>query len=902
MSTNLLATKFHRPAPPTRRVGRPHLLQRLDEGLQTGCQLTLISAPAGFGKSTCASLWLETIARPSAWLSLDPADDDPSRFLAYLVAALQKVDPAIGREAEGLLHSGQLPPIEVLVTSLLNDVQNIGCNFALALDDFQVLHDNRILKTMEMLLANQPQNLHLVLVTRADPQLPLARLRANHCLNEIRAADLRFTATETSRFLNELMGLSLSEQDIAVLEELTEGWVVGLQLAGLSMRQQPDRSAFIANLSGSHRHILGYLTEEVLRRQPEEVQAFLLQTSILEELSGELCDAVTNYPFGRSQALLEELFSANLFLIPLDDSGQWFRYHHLFADLLQARLRQAFTPEDIAGLHARAALWFEAKGLASQAVDHSLAAGDFAAAARLIEQYADEKLARGELTTLLHWIDVLPAEFSRLHPLILLAKAWTLTLAGAVRQVEPVLREAEASVEPGNETPVTRTLKGNAAAIRSFFAVLAGEYPRALELAEKAEALLPESSVNARALLPYSLGAAYRAQGQYEKALDAFSRVARMGEAYDNLFTWATGVTEIANIHRYQGRLRAAAETSTAALEWMKARRVERFGSLAKVEVPLIEVLREQNQVDEAFRRVNDVISRMQAWDMPTDRIFAYLALIHIQQAQRNLAGMAESLRIAQELKTNHPVLIALASAVDICEIRFCLESGNLAGAGRLVEAYSSHPEINQIYNLYEQGQIMHARVSLAQGRPEEATSILSILTAHPSAALRTGTLAEIHMLQAQALAAQAKRKSAVERLLEALALAEPEGFVRLFADEEPGLQPLLREAAARADSPAMKGYIVRLLEAFPPGQALAETTQSAAKAADLIEPLTEREREVLRLIAEGLKYNEIAQRLFISLNTVRTYVKDIYGKLGANNRTQATALARQLGLLTMDR
>ncbi len=897
MSTNLLATKLHRPAPPPHLVARPHLIQLLNEGLHSGCQLTLISAPAGFGKSTCASQWLEHLDRPTAWLSLDSADNDPIRFLAYMVAALQKVDPSIGREVESIVHAGQPVPLEPLVAILLNNLQNSGQKLCLALDDFQVINENSILKALEMLLANQPANLHLVLVTRADPQLPLARLRANHRLSEIRAADLRFTTGEAERFLNDLMGLALSQVDVAALEERTEGWAAGLQLAALSMRDRADRSDFIAHLSGSHRYILSYLTEEVLRRQPEATQTFLLQTSILDKLSGELCDAVVSRRGG--QGLLEQLFTANLFLIPMDDEGRWFRYHHLFADLLQSRLGQESTPEAITGLHRRAAAWFEAHGLAGEAVDHSLAAKDFEGAARLIEQQADSMLARGELVTLLRWIEVLPAEFARQHPLILVAKAWTLTLAGAVRQVEPELRAAEAQVVPGGETPETQKLRGNAAAIRAFFAVLAGEYPRALELAERAEALLPEDSVNARALLPYSIGAAYRAQGNYEKALDAFTRVARMGEAYDNLFTWATGVTEIANIYRYQGKLGAAAETCHAALQWMKERGVDRFGSLAKVEVPLVEVLRELDQIGEAYSRVNDVIVRMRDWAMPTDRIFVYLALIHIQHSQRDFDGVAASLKTALELKASHPVLIALASAVDICEIRYYLDCGDIATAENLTERYASQPGINQIYNLYEQGLIMLARVRIAQGRLEEAGSILSALAEHPSAVLRIGTLAEILALKARVLAAQGTRKTGLDCLLEALAIAEPEGFVRTFIDEGPELSALLREAATlAAGSPPLKAYITRLLAAFPPGPARPETASSRAETALLQEPLTEREMEVLRLIAEGLKYEEIAGRLFISLNTVRTYVKGIYGKLGVNNRSQAAAQAHLYKLI----
>ncbi len=369
---------------------------------------------------------------------------------------------------------------------------------------------------LEKLIANLPlHGLHLALLTREDPALPLARLRANNLLTEVRAADLRFTAAETQRFLNELMGLSLAQTDLAVLEERTEGWIVGLQLAGLSMRDRADPSAFIAGLSGSHRFILSYLTEEVLARQPQELQQFLLQTSLLERLNGEVCDAITGRTGSRD--LLEKSFAANLFLIPLDDDGQWYRYHHLFADLLQANLRQTTPPAEIAALHRNTAAWFEQNGYTSEAFHHAQAAGDIDSLARLIEQNAEPMMTRGELSTLIRWTEALPDEVIRRHPLILIAKAWMLTLAGAVQQVEPLLQQVESQLSAGPETPDSRELSGNIAAIRSFFTMLAGEYAAALALGQRAEALLPERSIQARASCPTPSGRPSAARASMKK-------------------------------------------------------------------------------------------------------------------------------------------------------------------------------------------------------------------------------------------------------------------------------------------------------------------------------------------------------------------------------------------------
>ena len=355
MIVNLLATKLYTPTPSAKRVQRQHLIQRLNEGVAAGHQLTLISAPAGFGKTTCVSEWLSGLDLPVTWLSLDPSDDEPGRFFSYLIAALQKIDPGLGQEIEGLLRAGQLPPVEIISATLVNDLLAHSGRFILVLDDVHLIHQGFILQVLEKLVANLPPALHLVLLTREDPALPLARLRANNQMTEIRASDLRFTPDEAASFLNESMELCLSQADIAMLEERTEGWIVGLQLAGLSVRDRPDPSRFIATLSGSHRHILSYLTEEVLNRQPEKVQQFLLQTSILDRLSGGVCDAVTES--SGSHALLEQLCNANLFLVPLDDEQHWYRYHHLFADLLRTRLNQ-YPKDKESELRRRASRWY----------------------------------------------------------------------------------------------------------------------------------------------------------------------------------------------------------------------------------------------------------------------------------------------------------------------------------------------------------------------------------------------------------------------------------------------------------------------------------------------------------------------------------------------------------------
>ena len=441
--TALLSTKFHKPSVPPKRVQRSSLIQHLNEGLESGQQVVLVSAPAGFGKTTCVSEWVDTLDMPCAWLSLDAGDDDPGRFFTYLVAVLQNANRKIGAEIEGILRAGQLPPAEVISTTLINDILEFDREFFLVLDDFHVIQDRLILDVLEKLVTNLPETLHLVFVTREDPSLPLAQLRAKNHLTEIRAGDLRFTSNDISCFLNDVMGLSLSKADIGVLEGKTEGWVVGLQLAGLSVRGRTDPSGFINSLSGSHRHILSYLTEEVLNRQSEEIQHFLFQTSILDKLNGDLCDAVA----GRSDSrtLLEKLFNANLFLIPLDDVGQWYRYHHLFADLLRD-LQNTVQKDKIAELHKRASHWYTQAGMASEAIQHALSAKDYPTAVNLLEEHAMDMIMQGYAKTMNAWVQAIPDEWNSQSPKTDLAFAWAHVLRGAYAQAATYLKRLQTTL------------------------------------------------------------------------------------------------------------------------------------------------------------------------------------------------------------------------------------------------------------------------------------------------------------------------------------------------------------------------------------------------------------------------------------------------------------------------
>lgn len=921
--SGLLVTKLRRPSILLKRVERNRLIDKLNASLASGHPLILVSAPAGFGKSTCISAWIDSLKTLQvAWLSLDSMDNDPVRFFAYFIAALQMVDEQLGQEISGILRAGQLPPAEVIGESLLSEIQDHSGAFLLILDDFHIIHNHTIIQVMEKLIANAPAALRLVIITREDPPLPLARLRAHAQLTEIRAEELRFTVPESDDFLNAVMNLGLSPSDVAALEERTEGWVVGLQLAGLSLRGRVSTSDFIASLSGSHRYILAYFTEEVLRRQTEETRQFLLQTSILERLSGDLCDAVT----GRtdSGARLEQLAAANLFIIPLDDEGQWFRYHHLFADLLQAHLRQAASSgEPMATLHRRAGDWFENHGWINEAVNHALEARDFDTLARLIEQQSFAMVTRGELNTVLQWISHLPDEATQHRPAAAIGKAWLLTFSGAIQQVEPLLQQVDKATA-GDETTAGREMRGNAAAMRAFISIQLGDFERGLALAELAESLLTDSSfpdggatpfnIGAHSVLPYTLGTAYRGQGQYDRAAEAFEREVRMAEAAGNTLIWVGAIAELANTRRTQGRLKEAAETCRQALRRLAEQGQERLGSFAKLDAALAEILREQNELEEAHHLAAGAVKRVQGWNMPADQLFITLVLMHIQESLGDVAGAFETLKTAQDLKTRRLVFANQARSVDLHDIRLHLAVGDVATAARLID--DLRPGENSMAFIRQQELILLGRVRLAQGRVREAIQILEGGVNDAGAAEARWFWLETLVLYAHALDEGGDREAALTHLMKALRLGEPEGFVRVFVDEGPDIQSLLATATSQLEqagdpaSIALKGYTTRILDAFTgsPRTASALPVQGQAERIaepkilsvpdPLVEPLTDRELEVLQLIAEGLKYQEIAGRLFISLNTVRTYVKAIYSKLDANNRIQAVMIARQIQIL----
>jgi LuxR family maltose regulon positive regulatory protein len=909
VTSSLLATKLHRPSISPRRVRRSHLVERLNRGLDAGRQITLVSAPPGFGKTTCVGEWVQALEGWAvAWFSLDAADDDPGRFFAYLIAALQRVDKTLGREIEGVLRAGQLPPGDVISAALVNDILEVEDPFLLILDDFQVIQDRAILTVLGTLVSNLPPALYVVLISREDPSLPLARLRANNRLTEIRAEDLRFSGGDTYCFLNEVMGLSLCQADVAALEDKTEGWIAGLQLAGLSVRDRADPSHFIATLSGSHRFILSYLTEEVLNQQPEEIQRFLLQTSILDKLSGDLCDAVTGRGDGRD--LLEQLFNANLFLVPLDDEGQWYRYHHLFADLLRD-LQRALHEKEIAGLHRRAGRWYAGAGMGSEAIEHALAAADYALCVDLLERHAPGLIMQGYAKTVDGWMQAIPAEWASSSPRANLAFAWMHLLRGTYAQAAPYLERLGATfgdTEAGSHPEEGESsLRAEWLAMQSLLVNMEGRPAESLALARRALEIAPEQDCRVRSLAHYGLACVYHLLEDYAQAVEAYQTAIQQGRMAGS-FAEMMGTAGLAQMAFEHGQLHQAFEIASPVVA-----REARSGSLPPISAVVYGLLGQVHyqwhELDRARHQLLRALQLSALGGYNTGMTFYRAVLSRLLQTGGDLEGAALEIQKAVELM-QVGVSADVRDKVVVQQVRIYLALDRLAAAEMALQRHGfsfqdgfCFPDLPAGQNLTHPAGLLYnssLRVVLYRARAYRDRATLGPgieLADHLIAGALQGryllVALEALLLRAQMQAELGYRRASRADCARALELAEPEGFIGVFIEQGPAVAEALADLREQ-DRPGA-GYLERILAAFsrsrPP-----DTTRSEPQT--LVEPLTERELDVLRLMAEGLTYKEIGGRLFISLNTVRSHAKAIYGKLDVNNRTRAIETARQLEIL----
>ncbi len=895
--TFLLSTKLHMPRPRAQLVSRSHLVERLQQGV-TGA-LTLVSAPAGFGKTTLLTQWRATTRGPVAWLSLDPEDNEPTRFLMYLIGALQTLDPHLGAPARALLSPPQYAEPETVLALLANDLAHWQEeDFALVLDDYHVITAEPIHRALIFLLEHLPPQMHLIIATRADPPLPLARLRARGQLTELRAAELSFRADEADAFLEEVMGLHLSPRGVTTLQTRTEGWIAGLQLAALSLQGKPDVSGFLPAFTGSHRFVLDYLSEEVLSRQPTSVQTFLLQTSILERLSGSLCDAVTGQQ--ESQAMLEALERANLFVAALDDERQWYRYHHLFADLLRSRLQQA-TPALLPELHRRASTWYEQHDLISEAVNHARLSLDHECTIRLIEQHTHTLALRGQAHTVLKWLHTLQGDLVRSHPRLYFSQALLLLFTGQLAEALLCLHDAEQTASHIAPADEAQTFLNQVATVKVYILFHQGDLASSVELAEQADQLA-ERPVHVREATGLIAAHGLLVSGDVRRIGEQrVTRLASPLEASSDVFAFGvfvhlTSILLQARRLRLQGRLRRAAST----YEQMAQVQGDHEGALIHPGYcfGLGELRYEWNDLDAAERLLEQ---GREALGGPLTLAADYIAqgystLARLHQARNNNTGALEIVeafvRLA-EARQFAPAQMAFARAV---RAQLDLMGGNLAAAVRWAEASSLTAEDELAYPR-EREYLTLARVRIAQGRLDpagpflpDALRLLERLREDAEAKARTGSTLEILILQALSLSAQGKGTESLPVLNRSLTLAEPGGYVRLFADEGTPMVTLLLQAHAGGILPS---YVATLLAACN-----VHVESAPLRISPLVEPLSERELEVLRLLVAGLSNRAIAQELIVAVGTVKRHINSIYGKLAVQSRTQAVARAQALHLL----
>ena len=867
------------------------------------------SAPRpGPARRPCWRTGLGPAGGPAAWLSLDDADNDPARFWRHAVAALDRACPGISERVGPLLGPPAPASFEGLVTALINEIaaKPGASEMRLVLDDYHLIGSQPVHASLGFLLEHRPPGLGLVLASRADPPLPLARLRARGQLAELRAAELQFSEGEAAALLREAAA-DLPDAAVAALADRTEGWAAGLQLAALSLRGQADVAGFVAAFTGSNRYVLDFLAEEVLERQSEQVRAFLLETSVLERLSGALCDTVT----GRtgSQALLEQVERAGLFLVPLDEVRGWWRYHHLFADLLRSRLQDE-QPGRVPVLHRNAATWYEQRGLADDAIRHAVAAGELTWAARLIERHFDAVFfLHGEAATIHQWLAALPEDLVRSRPRLLLGQALMAVLSGRLEAVEPLLDAAErasagAAGEPFEPTAGrARSLLVNAPALiallRSILAQLRGDADATVAFASQALAESREDEWRLRSDVQECLAVAEWLRGRLAEAERAFgSSIAGWRAADRPTFTAYAGY-HLGQIQRAQGRLDAAARTCWQALEITAPPGRPPLPAAGPAYVGLGEVAYQRNELDTALRHVTEGVALCRQFVHTAPLATGLVTLAWIRQASGDPAGALEAIGEAVRAE---PGPVGLLNPVPAQHARLLLAQGDLAGAASWAQeqglAAGDEPDYPR-----EAGYLVLARVLLAQGLPGQALALLDRLHAAAAAQGRAGSVIEAGALRPLALAASGEEAAAVAALAGALTLACPQGYVRVFADEGPPMAGLLDRliAAQRSGSAAAGvplGYLARLLRAFGPEHAVPDTGPGTAAVPGIVEPLTSRELEVLGLLAAGRSNQAIAGQLVVTLDTVKKHVSHVLDKLGAANRTEAVARARELDLI----
>lgn len=933
MNLPILATKFYIPPPRNKVVLRPRLIERLNEGLHS--KLTLVSASAGFGKTTLVSEWLAVCGRPATWLSLDEGDNDLIRFLTHLFAALKTIEVNIGEGVFHALQSPQRPSIETILTFVLNEINTVTDDFILVLDDYHVIDDKTIDHALTFLIEHLPLQMHMVIITREDPNLSLARLRVRGQLTELRVADLRFTSIEAAAFLNQVMGLSLSSEDIIMLETHTEGWIAGLQLAALSMHGHKDAAGFIQSFTGSHHFVLDYLVEEVLQQQSESIQTFLLHTSILDHLCGPLCDAVLLDSSASGQEILKYLERANLFIVPLDNERRWYRYHHLFADLLRQRVNQSNASSTgdegrgmVAELHKRASVWFENNGLEIEAFHHAVAANDVEHAARLLEGEGIPLHLRGGVVPVLNFLKSLRPEVLDARPSLWVMYSSALVIAGQITGIEQILQSAEAALQGAKLDDKTKDLIGLIASGRATLALLVitgspatGE-EQILQATEAAlrgtktddktndlvgliaplratlaisqhqvETIIAQSlraleylhpdNLPVRTAATWMLGHAYQLKGDRTAARKTYTEAISISQKLEhNIITIAASIG-LGNVQEGDNQLYQAAQTYRRVLH-LAGDPPQPVASEAHL--GLARIFYEWNDLNSAEQHAQESVRLAKQIENSDRFVSCEVFLARLKLAQGELASAVAIIAKAGHFVRQHNYVYRMPEIAAV-QVLILLQQDNLVTAAHLAQTHELP--------------ISLAQVELARGDTVAALAALKLLQVQVEAKDWKDEQLKVMVLQAVVLYMHGDKDNAVQLLGESLTQADPGGFIRLFVDESiPQMAGLLKEAAARGMKP---DYIGKLLAVFEAGEQKSECTTSLTpdpSSKNLIESLSERELEVLQLIAQGLSNREISERLFLALSSVKGHNQNIFAKLEVQRRTEAVARARELGLL----
>ena len=888
MTTPILATKLYIPPPRPELVPRAQLIGRLNKGLVRDCKLTLISAPAGFGKTTLVSEWLTSCDQKVAWLSLDEGDNDPTRFLTYFIAALQTITTNIGAGVLRTLQSSRSPSTESILTVLLNEITTLPDKFIFVLEDYHIINSKPVDDALTFLLKHLPPQMHLVIATREDPHLPLAQLRARGQLTELRVTDLRFTPSEAAEFLNQVMGLDLCAEDITALEARTEGWITGLQLAALSMQGQKDTASFIKAFTGSHRFVLDYLMEEVLQLQSESIQTFLLRTSILDRMCGPLCEAVLRAPAGSGKETLQTFERANLFIVPLDNERRWYRYHHLFAELLRQRLQQSTDSSAgdeekvVAELHSRASRWYEDNGMEIEAFQHAAAANDVEHAERLLAGGEMPVHFPGVATSILDWLESLPKTVLDARPSLWVRYARLSMDTGQTTSVEEKLQAAEAAlatalqgVEPDDKT---RDLIGQIAAVRANLAWTQYQIETVNVQAHRALEYLHPDNLYFRFTAIWTLGFNCFLRGDRVAAEKAFIEALSISQASGDIHSKIVATTGLGQVQELGNQLHLAAETFRRVLHLA--------GDLPQPVVceayrGLAQIYYEWNDLDAAEQHGQHSLKLARQYDKRIDKfIICEVFLARLKFARGDVAEAAAMLAEAeQSVRQNN--YVQRMSEVAAAQAMVLLKQGNLAAAADLAGKYKIP--------------LIQARVFLAHGDASAALAVLVPFRQQMEAKSWQDQLLKTLVLQAVALHAHDEKDQALHVLGEALALAQKGGLIRIFVDEGAPMAKLLSEAASRG---IMPGYTGKLLAAFEAEKRKSKDKPGPTPARLFIESLSQRELEILKLIAQGLSNREIGERLFLALDTIKGHNRRIFDKLEVQSRTEAIARAREMGLL----